>query len=371
MPVFARKLRVPSAAFEILYGIFLFNWVVGDRPEWFGLLKEFGLIYLMFLVGMELDLRKFVKEKNFIWYIIIPLLPLAITPFVFHKMGYSFFLGIAVSMISAGIIIPVLRESETIDTPWGRDIVGIALTGELLSILVLMGVDIYDRYGLTVRAGTESAKLILLFALAAVFLRLLYMIAWWNPEAVEKVMESEDPVEEGIRGVILIAFAGALIAYSTGLEPILGSFIAGLVFSYVFKNKARFEEKINAVGFGFFTPFFFIGVGADLDMDILQSVETLSLAVFLTLMVFASNIFPLLFFRFMKLRAMEGLGMSFIFSAPLSMMVVAGTLGIRMELITENARDSLVLSGVVASIVFPSLFRMVVKARRGREPAEV
>jgi len=370
VPVFARKLRIPSAALEILYGIFLFNWIVDNRPEWFSLMKEFGLIYLMFLVGMELDLRKFVKERNFIWYIIIPLLPLVITPFIFHWMGYSFYLGIAVSMISAGIIIPVLKESETIDTPWGRDIIGIALTGELLSIMVLMGVDIHDRYGFTLRAGTESAKLILLFALAAIFLRLLYIIAWWNPEEVEKIMESEDPVEEGIRAVILIAFTGALIAYSSGLEPILGSFIAGLVFSYVFKNKARFEDKINAVGFGFFTPFFFIGIGADLDMDIIRSVETLSLSIFLTLMVFASNIFPLIFFRFMKLQAIEGLGMSFIFSAPLSMMVVAGTLGIRMDIITESARDSLVLAGVVSSIVFPSFFRMIVKAQKSREPAE-
>jgi Kef-type K+ transport system membrane component KefB len=333
-------------------------------------MKEFGLIYLMFLVGMELDLRKFVKERNFIWYIIIPLLPLVITPFVFYQMGYSFFLGVAVSMISAGIVIPVLKESEIIDTPWGRDIIGIALTGELLSIIVLMGVDIQDRYGFTLRAGTESAKLILLFALAALFLRVLFIIAWWNPEAVEKVMESEDPVEEGIRAVILIAVAGALIAYSSGLEPILGSFIAGLVFSYVFKNKARFEEKINALGFGFFTPFFFVGIGADLDMDSIQSVETLSLSLFLTLMVFASNIFPLLFFRFMKLRAVEGLGMSFIFSAPLAMMVVAGTLGTRMGILTESARDSLVLAGVISSIVFPSLFRKIIKAQKGREPAE-
>ena len=257
IPFISRRLRAPSAALEIIFGAFLFNMILHDQPEWFSVLKELGLVYLMFIVGMELDLRRFVKDRNFKWYIIIPLMSLIITPAVFHFLGYPFYLGIVVAMISAGIIIPVLKETDTIGTALGRDIIGIALTGELLSILVLVGVDIYHRHGLTAGAGLEGIKIIFLFALAALFLRFLYILAWWSPQKVESVMESNDPVEEGIRLVILIAISGALIAFKSGLEPILGSFLAGLVFSYVFKSKGRFEDKINAIGFGFFTPFFF------------------------------------------------------------------------------------------------------------------
>jgi Kef-type K+ transport system membrane component KefB len=361
MPFFARKFRVPSATLEITYGIILFNLVVFNQPEWFILLKELGLIYLMFLVGMELDIRKIIKGHRFYWYILIPLLSLLLMPFVFIQIGYPFYLGIVVAMISAGIIIPVLKESEIIKTEVGRDIIGMALTGELLSILVLMGIDIHHRYGFTFRAGIEGAKFLLLTAIAALFLRFLYIIAWWNPKKVEKIMESEDPVEEGIRVVIFIAFTGALIAYTSGLEPILGSFMAGLVFNSVFKSKGRFEDKINAIGFGFFTPFFFIGVGASLDINILKSFQNLSLSLFLTLMVFMSNIFPLLFKRFMKLKAIDALGMSLLLSTPLSLMVVAGTLGLKMELITEALKDSLILTAVVSGIIFPSLFRPIAK----------
>lgn len=361
VPFLARIFTIPSAALEIIYGAILFNIIIHTQPEWFSLLKEFGLIYLMFIVGMELDIRKFIKDRNFLWYVLIPMLSLIITPLVFHLAGYPFYLGIVIAMISAGIIIPVLKETELVDTTFGRDIIGIALTGELLSILVLVAIDIYHRFGFTARAGLEGTKIIFLFLLAGLFLRFLYIIAWWNPQKVEQVMESNDPVEEGIRFVIFIAFSGALIAYTTGLEPILGSFMAGLVFSYVFKSKGKFEDKINAIGFGFFTPFFFIGVGANLNIDLLKSTPTLMLSAIFTSLVFVSNVFPILFSYVMKLRITEALGMSFILSAPLSMMVVAGELGVKMELITHSMNDSLILTAVTASIIFPSLFRFIAR----------
>ncbi|GBE36355.1 high-affinity Na(+)/H(+) antiporter NhaS3 [bacterium BMS3Bbin07] len=359
IPFFSRKFMLPSAALEIIYGIVLFSVFLSRKPEWFSLLKDIGFIYLMFIAGMELDIRGLMRQGRFFWYVLISALSLLLTPLIFIQMGYSFYIGIAVSVVSAGIIIPVLKESGMIRTDIGQDIIGVALTGELLSIIVLTGIDIYHRLGLTVMAGVEGLKLLLLLGVAAVFLRILYVIAWWHPERIENVMESNDPVEEGIRAVISIAFAGALIAYGSGVEPILGSFMAGLIFSYVFKSKGRFEDKINAVGFGFFTPFFFIGVGADFDPGLLKSLQGISFSLFLTLMVFVSNAFPLFLARFMGLGSLEAVGMSLILSAPLSMIVVAGTLGVRMGLLTPGMNGSLILTAIISSIIYPSLFRAV------------
>jgi Kef-type K+ transport system membrane component KefB len=359
IPVFARQLRTPSAVLEIIFGIILFNFYLKSQPQWFLLLKEMGLIYLMFIVGMELDLRSFFREKKSLFYVLIPMLSFVVMPLIFHKMGYPLFLGISLSMISVGIILPVLKEYELMETELGNILIGIALTGELIAILVLMGTDIHHRYGFTLRAVGESVKFLLLTAMAAVFLRFLYIIAWWNPQKVEKVMESEDPVEEGIRAVLFIIVAGALIAYISGLEPLLGSFMAGLVFSYVFRSKGRFEDKINAVGFGFFTPFFFIGVGADLDVSLLLSAENIFLSLALSGFVFMGKASPLVLTRFLNITRTEALGMTLLLSAPLSMMVVAATIGLKTDLITEVMKDLLVLTAVISSIVFPSLFRMI------------
>ena len=359
IPFVSRRLNIPSAVLEIVYGAVLFHTAVLLKPDWFMLMKELGFIYLMFIAGMELDIRQLVKGGRFLWYFLIPALSLILTPIIMVQLGYPFYVGVAVSVLSAGIIIPVLKEAEMLHSDLGRDIIGIALTGELLAILVLTGIDIYHQHGLTGMALLQGVKLILLTGLAALFLNILHVLAWWNPERVEKVMESEDPVEEGLRAVIAVAFTGALIAYSSGVEPILGSFIAGLVFSAVFKSKGRFEQKINAVGFGFFTPFFFIGVGADLDMEVLKSFSTVGNAFFLTAMVFVSNIFPFFFARFMKLNGTESLAITLLLSAPLSLIVVSGTLGARMGLITDEMKGTLILTALISGILYPFLFRLI------------
>lgn len=359
IPFLARRIRVPSAALEIVYGVLLFNLFLHQRPEWFDLLREIGFIFLMFIAGLELDLRALRASGKSLWYVLISLCSFIFTPLIFVLLGQPFFLGVAVAMISAGIVIPVLKELGLMKTPLGRDIIGVALTGELLSILALTLIDAYHKHGLSWQAGLELGKLALLFGLAVVVLKLLYLLAWWHPTRVEKVMESEDPVEEGIRVVVTLAFTGGLLAAAAGAEPILGSFLAGMVVSYVFRSKGRFEEKINAVGFGFLIPFFFIGVGSQLDLALLTSPTLVATALFLTLMVLVSNLYPLLLARPMRLRTLDAVGMSVLLSAPLSMIVVAGTLGQKMGLLTDELASALILTALLASIVYPSLFRPI------------
>jgi Kef-type K+ transport system membrane component KefB len=368
IPFLSRRIGIPSAVLEILYGVALFNTAVRYRPDWLPLFKELGFIYLMFIAGMELNVRQLARGGRLCWYLLIAALPFAVMPFLFFRMGYPFYLGIAVSVLSAGIIIPVLKESEMLHTDWGRDTIGIALTGELLSILALTVIDVYHTHGPTLMAVVAAAKLLLLLLLAGLFLRVLYLLAWWNPERVERVMESEDPVEEGIRAVVAVAFAGALIATATGVEAILGSFMAGLIFSLVFKTKGRFEEKINAVGFGFFTPFFFIGVGADFPVALLTSTDALLFALLLTAAVFAARFSTLAFGRFLGFSALQAFGASLVLGAPLSLLVVASALGKRMGLLSPEPAGAIVITAILSGILYPFLFRHLVRWFPAREP---
>jgi len=368
IPFIARRLRIPSAALEIVYGLLLFNFVFSTRPDWFLFVQELGFIYLMFIAGMELNLTQIRRSGKSLLYVAISILSFSVTPLLFLLIGQSYFLGLAVAMISAGIVIPVLKELQLDQTLLGRDIIGVALTGELLSILVLTLLDAYHLHGFTLQALLKLFWLAALFGIALVVLKLLYLAAWWHPERVEKVMESEDPVEEGIRMVVTVAFAGGLLAILAGVEPILGSFLAGLTFSVVFKHKGSFEEKVNAVGFGFLVPFFFVGVGASLDIELLTSPATVTLAALLTLMVLISNLYPVVLARPLQLSLREAASMSVLLSAPLSMIVVAGTLGQKMGLISPETTGALVLTGLLASIIYPSLFRVLGKRLSAPRP---
>ncbi|GBE02917.1 glutathione-regulated potassium-efflux system protein KefC [bacterium BMS3Bbin06] len=361
VPLIAGRLRIPSAVLEILYGILLFNLLINHYPPWLSLLKELGLLYLMFIAGMELDARTMIRDKRLCWYLLIPMLSFIITPFITYQIGLSAFTGIVLAVTSAGIIIPALKESGILRTETGRDIVGIALMGELISILILTGMDIHHQYGITIMAAVKTFELLAFLGLAGIFLRVLYLIAWWFPEKVERVMENEDPIEEGIRAVFLIALIGSIEAYSVGVEPILGSFLAGIIFNYVFKSKERFEEKINAVGFGFLTPFFFIGVGAEFDIQGLYSLKTVSIALLLSLLVFVSNLLPVIFSRLMKIKGLESVSISLILSAPLTMLLVATTVGVKLGLIDEGLKNALILASIITAILYPFIFRISVK----------
>ncbi|WP_432820888.1 cation:proton antiporter [Trichloromonas sp.] len=366
IPFIARRFRIPSSALEIVYGFLLFNFVITHRPEWFEVLRELGFIFLMFIAGMELDLARVLRSRKAVWLALVPLASFILAPCLFVAMGQPFFLGIAVALISAGIAIPVLKESGLIDKPVGQTIVNVALIGELFSILALTFLDAFHKHGITLEAGLELGKLAALLGLALLLLKLLYLLAWWFPERVTKVMESEDPVEEGIRAVVTVAFFGAVLAMLAGAEAILGSFLAGTIFSYVFRNRRRFEEKINAVGFGFLVPFFFVGVGAQLDKNLLASPDVVLQALFLTLMILVSNLVTLPMRRPLGLDLREAVSMALLLSAPLTMIVVAGTLGMRMGLLNSETNGALILTALLASFVYPSLFRLVARSK----PAE-
>ncbi len=364
LPFFARRYNVPSAVLEILFGMALFHTVLRVKPEWFEFLKELGFIYLMFIAGMELDLRDLLKNTRICWYVLIPVLSFLLTPLLFYLSGHAYYVGLSLSMISAGIAFPVLKEAGLLKHDFGRHIVGVTLTGELLSIIVLTSLNITHRYGISFLFLLQAAKLAALFLLAALALRIIYVVAWWNPDRVRKVMESNDPVEEGMRIAITIVFVGALIAYGAGVEPITGSFMAGVMFTFVFRNKSRFEEKINALGFGFFIPFFFMGVGADFDTALLFSARDVLLALLMAGIIFASNLPALFLKHFLGLTLKEGLFMMLLLSAPLSMIVVAGTLGTRMGLIEGRMENTLVLSALFASLIYPFLFRLLARKIR-------
>ena len=359
IPFLSRKLKAPSSIVEIIFGIVLFSLIFQHQPEWFRLFKEFGLIYLMFIAGMELDVRLMLRQVHLLWYLGIVMVSFVVMPVVFVNLGLPFYLGIVVSLISGGVVVPVLRETGFMRSPLGRDALTLTLSGEFISIIMLTALDIHQRYGTALQTVVSVIKVVVLFSLAVLFLKVLYLMAWWWPEKVKSVMESEDPVEEGIRAIIFVAFAGALFAYWAGVEPILGSFMAGAIFSYVFKSKGRFEEKINAVGFGFFIPIFFIGIGANFDVRLLYSASSMGLAMFIALMVYAGNLPVLLTPMFMKTGIKEATAISLLLSSPLSLMIVAATLGVKSGLLDESYFGPVVIASMASSLMYPWMFRML------------
>lgn len=365
IPFLAKKLKIPSATVEILFGILLFNLLASHQPDWFHFLKEFGFIYLMFLAGIELDVYALLEDKKTLkYFIIINILSLILTPLLFYFLGFGYYTGIVLAVISVGIIIPVLKETNIIKSEFARKIIGLSLTGELLSIFIITLLEIYIHHnGFGLNALLELVKLSGLLIIFAIGLKLIYLFSWWNPKWIKKVMENEDPVEEGVRLALALAFLGAFMAFHTGVDAILGSFLVGVIFSAVFKNKGHFENKISAIGFGFLIPFFFIGVGADFDINLLFQLENVLMALFYTFMIFISNIFIFFFLNKFSWSFKDGLASAVILSAPLSLIVVAASLGKKLGEIDDAEFSTFILTALISSLIFPLIFKFLVQNR--------
>ncbi|KJR43692.1 sodium/hydrogen exchanger [Candidatus Magnetoovum chiemensis] len=89
--------------------------------------------------------------------------------------------------------------------------------------------------------------------------------------------------------------------------------------------------------------------------------DNINLSLFIALMVLLSKIFPVLFSKFIKLNLTEAFSTALILSVPLSLMVAAGAIGVRLKLITKEISDSIVIAAMFCSIIYPYLFRFVVR----------
>ncbi|MBM4311120.1 MAG: cation:proton antiporter [Deltaproteobacteria bacterium] len=364
IPFISRRLRIPAPACEIAFGMLLFNTVIGSQPDWFTLLRDLGLIYLMFIAGLELDIGRMLNNlRASLWMLALSLLPFLVMPPAVHLLGLPWYLGVALSVVSVGIMLPVLRESDLIKTPAGTVMIDAAHIGELLSIAVLTALVVYHDYGFSVMSLVAALKLVVLMAAAVMFLLFMHAVSRRRPDWVSRVLESNDPFEEGIRAVIAVAFVGALLAQYAGVKAVLGPFMAGAVLNSVFRNRGIFEQKIHAVGFGFFTPFFFIGIGAAFELRMLTSPGALVTALGLTGLLFAGRLTFVLFRSRLGLDARQGFGTALLMAAPLSMLVVTGTLGERMGMLSPEMNSTLVLTALVSSLLYPALFRVFVRER--------
>ena len=126
-------------------------------------------------------------------------------------------------------------------------------------------------------------------------------------------------------------------------------------------TKGKFEDKVNGIGFGFFIPFFFIGVGAGFDLSVFTSWSNIELAVLLAVVLWMGNTFPFILAPWLKLGYKDGFKASLLLSTPLSMIVVAGELGMTMNLLNEEVYSGLILTAILSSLIYPLIFKALSK----------
>ncbi len=362
MPLVAARIHVPAAVAEILFGLAIGAAGVVHESQATNFLADLGFIYLMFLVGMEIDFNRIEREghKTVILAFVVASLVLASAAFIAMRLEMPPFMALVIGAMSVGVLLVALVEADASKTRWGQILLLVGSIGEFLTLLTLTAYHLVHQHGISPELGVAALRVLLLFVVALVVLSLMRLVVWWFPHSFQRWVREEDPSELGVRfGFVLMLGLAALAAW-VGLEAILGAFLAGMLFAYVFRETGVLETKLVALGQGFFVPIFFINVGVTFEWSALGGVSTLGRAlVVLGVASLVSKLVPSILLLSLGRRLRAVAAGAFLLATPLTLLVAIAAPGREMEVIDASTSAAVVLLAIATGVVFPTLFKLL------------
>lgn len=363
VPLLSGRVGVPAAVGEIVFGLLVGPFVLGAVQEtpFFDFLAEFGFAFLMFLAGLELDFASLERRGGGMLWVsgAVAGLTIGLAFLAASLMGWPPFFGIVLGAMSIGIVIVALREVGAARSDFGQTVILVGSAGEFLTILIFSLYGIVSRYGTGLEFVFELLKLLAVFLVAWGVLQTLRLLVWWFPSQFSRMVEIEDPSEIGVRAGLALMIAFFAVSELLGMEPILGAFLAGALFSFVFREKGILETKLAGLGHGFFIPVFFIHVGVSFDLGALANpriIPLLSQVLALSLAVKLVAVLPLALMGF-RPRYITGAGL--LLATPLTLLIAIAALGLELGALNELQSAAVILTAAISALVFPTVFRKI------------
>ena len=370
MPMVASRVRVPAAVAEILYGLAIGALGLVHEGGATHFLAELGFVYLMFLVGMEIDFNRVEREGKgtVALAFAIATLVLVTASYIAMRLEMSFFMGLVIGAMSVGVLLVALVESNASKTRWGQILLLVGSIGELLTLLTLTGYHLVHSHGWSLALAAAALRVLLLFVLALALLMFLRLAVWWFPHSFQRWVREEDPSELGVRFGFVLMLGLTAVAAWVGLEAILGAFLAGMLFAYVFRETGVLETKLTALGQGFFVPIFFINVGVTFEWSAVGDLSTLGRSLMaLGAASLLAKLLPTILLLFLGLRLRSVLAGAFLLATPLTLLVAIAALGREMGVLDASMSAAVIFLAIATGVIFPTLFKLI--APRVPQPA--
>ena len=290
-PLLVEKLRIPGIIGLIVAGIIIGPHTTGllARDQAIELLSTTGLLYIMFLSGLEIDLNQFKKNKNHSF--IYGFFTFAI-PFLF---GFIFSFNLLKMSIPQSILFGSLFSSHTLLT---YPIVSSAGISKNKSVVTTIGGTILsDSLAMLVLAiitGTSSGKsnilfwikiIVLIIVLIIIVLLIVPKISSW----FFKHFSSNNSYLDFIYCIVIL-FVSAFLSHLAGLEPIIGAFLAGIALNSMIPENSILMNRIKFVGNSLFIPFFLISVGMLVDLKLfIKDIKLILISIGMVLIIVTSK----------------------------------------------------------------------------------
>ena len=237
-------------------------------------LSQVGLIFLMFMAGLEINLptlKENIKSIS-VFSVVNGIIPFGVGFAIGHifDMGFlgSMLLGTIFISTSIGVVIPMLERTGVAKTKIGKVLIGGTMTEDIVSLILLSTL----LQTLQPVSNFPLPVFYLLLFLALFLLRMFIPPLKLLASKVFSTQSEEDLFQQDLR-VIFALLIGIVIFFEfLGLHPIVAGFFAGFVLSDSIQSDTLME-KIRAISYGIFIPIFFITIGTNTNLGVLSSAQ--------------------------------------------------------------------------------------------------
>ncbi|MGL4805866.1 MAG: cation:proton antiporter, partial [Bacteroidales bacterium] len=288
-PLLLNKLRIPHILGLIIAGAIVgpngFNLILRDSS--IILSGTAGLLYIMFLAGLEIDLTEFKKNssKSLVFGLFTFLIPMTLgTLSGLYILNYSWMTSILLASMFAShtlIAYPIVNKLGVIRNRAVTVTVGGTMITDTLALLVLavivgMTQGVVDTY-----FWIKLSVSILIFGVVVLFVFPIIARFFFKTFS--------DSVSQYIF-VLFMVFLGAVFAELAGIEAIIGAFLAGLALNRLIPHSSPLMNRVEFIGNAIFIPFFLIGVGMLIDYRVfISDTKTLFVALVMTVVATVSK----------------------------------------------------------------------------------
>ncbi len=347
------RLRIPQVVVLILGGV-----VIGPEvldladPDAIELLANVGLGFLFLLAGYELELAVFRQVAGKLaligWLVTVAVSVAVVGGFAALGLVHAFVpVAIGLTTTALGTLLPILRDNNMLGGSFRPFVLAAGAVGEFLPIVAI---------AIFLGSHGSFVGLISLIAMGVLGLLLSLVPRLSRGGRIARILTAGEHAtsQTTLRWTVALLLLLLVVAEDFGLDVVLGAFVAGVVLRrWAPGNVEALEHKLDAVGYGFFIPIFFVSSGMGLDIrSIVEAPGRLFL--FFVLFLVVRGLPTLLVYRTALPRARR-FELVFIVSTALPLLVALSEIGLESgHMLPENAA-ALVGAGVLSVLVYPAI----------------
>lgn len=351
------RVAIPAIVLEIVLGILVGPQVLqwAEPNQQLELLSRYGMTFLFFLAGLEIDFAAIrgrpIAWAGLGWLVSVGLAMAAGCGLQAAGVIVSgLVVATAFTTTALGALIPILRDSGTLNSKFGAFVSAAGAVGEFGPVVMI-------SVALSREGGSKSVLFIAAFA--GITLSCAYFAATARPMPAIRLLKRKlhTSAQLPIRVSLLVLAALIVITKQFGLDSVLGAIAAGVVVSLACRGHdgEAVRHKLEAIGFGFFIPMFFIATGIKFDLHALTATPAALLRVplFLGMFLVARGV-PVWLCR-RDLPRGDWLPLALMSSTALPLVVAVAEIGTATNRMKPETAAALVGAGMLSMLLFPAL----------------